>query len=99
VGKTNLPRGMNPDYKPGPPGWRLSIRPTTLSREKRVTKPHDEPRRDSGGELSRKLRPTAGCDAKEEEEEYIVYYLILEHFTHIILFRTHFVLERWALRY
>jgi hypothetical protein len=24
---------------------------------------------ESGGELSRKLRPTAGCDAKEEEEE------------------------------
>jgi hypothetical protein len=30
-------------------------------------KPHDEPR--IGGELSRKLRSTPGCDAKEEEED------------------------------
>jgi hypothetical protein len=60
VGKTSLPRGRNPDYNPGPPGWGLSIGPTTLFRKKRVTKPHDE---------TRKLRPTAGCNTKEEEEE------------------------------
>ena len=59
MGKTSLPRGRNPDYKPGPPGWGLSIGPTTLSRKKLVTKAHDE---------TRKLRPTPGYDAKEEEE-------------------------------
>jgi hypothetical protein len=53
VGKTSLPRGRNPDYKPGPPGWGLRLGPTTLSRKKRVTKPHDEPRMESGDELSR----------------------------------------------
>jgi hypothetical protein len=37
----------------------LSIGPTTLSRKKLVTKAHDE---------TRKLRPTPGYDAKEEEE-------------------------------
>jgi hypothetical protein len=60
VGKTSLPKGRNPDYKPGPPWWALSTGPTTLSRKKHVLR---------NLMMKRKLRPTPGCDAKEEEEE------------------------------
>jgi hypothetical protein len=56
VGKTSLPRGRNPDYKPGPPGWGLSIGPTNLSQKKKnVMKPHDEPRMESKNDVGKRL--------------------------------------------
>jgi hypothetical protein len=52
--------------EPGPPGWGLSKGPTALSRNKRVLR--NLMMSLGWGELSRKLRPTPGYDAKEEED-------------------------------